>query len=52
VLYRPALGPSFEVLLICLALAAALGLLAYLLWAGRIETAAPPEQQREAEEHA
>jgi hypothetical protein len=29
-----------------------LGGLAYLLWSDRIELNAPPEQQREAEEHA
>jgi hypothetical protein len=52
VLYRPELGPSFQVMLVALALSVALGALVYFLWSGRIEVAAPSEQQREAEEHA
>jgi hypothetical protein len=52
VLYQPALGPSLEAMIIALALASGLGLLVYFIWSGRIEFAAPPEQQREAEEHA
>jgi hypothetical protein len=52
VLYQPEPGPSLEALLVTLALSAALLGLVYLLWSGRIEWAAAPEQQREAEEHA
>jgi hypothetical protein len=52
VLYRPELGPSVQVMLVALALSGALGALVYFLWSGRIEVAASPEQQREAEEHA
>jgi hypothetical protein len=52
VLYQPELGPSLEALLLAFALSAVLLALVYLLWAGRIEWDAPPEQQREAEEHA
>ncbi len=52
VLYQPELGPSVDVLLLALVLSAALAALVYWLWSGRIEWNAPPEQQREAEEHA
>jgi hypothetical protein len=52
VLYQPELGPSLEALLLAFALSAVLLAVVYLLWAGRIEWDAPPEQQREAEEHA
>lgn len=52
VLYRPELGPSLDVLVAVLALAAGLTLVVYVLWSGRIEPDAPAEQQREAEEHA
>jgi hypothetical protein len=52
VLYRPELGPSLRALLITGALSAVLLALVYLLWWGRIESKAPAEQQREAEEHA
>jgi hypothetical protein len=52
VLYQPELGPSLDALLITLGASAVLGGLAYLLWSDRIELNAPPEQQREAEEHA
>jgi hypothetical protein len=52
VLYRPELGPSLDALLLALALSAVLVVLVYLLWSGRIELEAPPEQQREAEKHA
>jgi hypothetical protein len=51
VLYQPELGPSLDALLLALALSAALLALVYLLWSGRVELNAPPEQQREAEEH-
>jgi hypothetical protein len=52
VLYQPELGPSLDALLVVFALSALLLGLVYLLWAGRIEWDASPEQQREAEEHA
>jgi hypothetical protein len=52
VLYQPKLGPSWGVLLLALALSAALAVLVYVLWSGRIELDAPAEQQREAEKHA
>jgi hypothetical protein len=52
VLYQPEIGPSLDALLIALAVSAALGMLVYLLWFGRIEFNAPREQQREAEEHS
>jgi hypothetical protein len=52
VLYQPELGPSLDALLFAFALSAVLLALVYLLWAGRIEWDARPEQQREAEEHA
>jgi hypothetical protein len=52
ILYQPELAPSAEALLALLAAAVILGLLAYLLWWGRIAINAPREQQREAEEHA
>jgi hypothetical protein len=52
VLYQPELGPSWGALLLALALSAALAVLVYVLWSGRIELDAPAEQQREAEKHA
>jgi len=52
VLYRPELGPSPGTLLLSAALSVAMLVLVMALWAGRIELRAPPEQQREAEEHA
>jgi hypothetical protein len=52
VLYQPEPGPSLDALLLALALSAFLLALVYLLWSGRIEWAAPREQQHEAEEHA
>jgi hypothetical protein len=51
-LYQPELAPSLDVFLVALALSAALAVLVYFLWSGRIEWNAPVEQQREAEEHA
>ena len=51
-LYQPEPGPSLRALLVTLALSAALLALVSLLWSGRIERAAPGEQQREAEENA
>jgi hypothetical protein len=52
VLYGPKLGPSPDALLVSAAVSVALLVLVAVLWAGRIELRAPPEQQREAEEHA
>jgi hypothetical protein len=52
VLYQPQLGPSVDALLLALAVSAVLLAVVYVLWSGRIELNAPPEQQREAEEHA
>jgi hypothetical protein len=52
VLYQPELAPSADALLVALAVSALLLLLVYILWAGRIEVNAPPEQEHEAEEHA
>lgn len=52
VLYQPELGPSVNALWVVLGASVVLGALVYLLWSGRIELKAPPEQQREAEEHA
>jgi hypothetical protein len=52
VLYQPELGPSVDALLLALALSAVLAALVYLLWSGRVDWNAPPEQQREAEDHA
>ena len=51
-LYQPELGPSGAVLLVALGSAAALAALVYLLWIGRVDRAAPLEQQRDAEQHA
>jgi hypothetical protein len=51
VLYQPEIGPSAGALLATVAVSAALGGIACLLWSGRIEWRAPAEQQREAEEH-
>jgi hypothetical protein len=52
VLYQPEIGPSLNAFVVALALSAGLIAVVYLLWWGRIELKAPPEQQREAEEHA
>ena len=51
VLYQPELGPSLNAFLSALGASVVLGALGYLLWSGRIEMDASPEQQREAEEH-
>jgi hypothetical protein len=51
-LYQPELGPSINALLVVLAVSAALLVLVWVLWAGRVELHAPTEQQREAEQHA
>jgi hypothetical protein len=52
VLYQPELAPSLAALLAVLVTSAISGLLAYLLWSGRVAATASAEQQREAEEHA
>jgi hypothetical protein len=52
VLYRPELGPSTDTLLVAVALSAALGVLVYVSWFGRLGAEAPAEQQHEAERHA
>jgi len=52
VLYQPEIGPSLDALLLALALSAALLVLVFRLWSGRVESEAPPEQQREAAAHA
>jgi hypothetical protein len=51
VMYQPEIGPSTEALLVTLVATAALCVLVYVLWSGRIEVEASAEQQREAEEH-
>ena len=50
-LYLPEIGPSRTALLIAFGVSVALLALVYLLWSGRLDIAAPREQQREAEEH-
>ena len=52
VLFAPELGASGGALLTSVAASAALGVLVYVLWFGRIGVDAPVDQQREAEEHA
>jgi hypothetical protein len=52
VLYQPELGPSVEALVLMLAVSAALLVLVYFVWFGRIDVEAPAEQQREAEEQS
>jgi hypothetical protein len=52
VLFGPELGPSVGTLLASLALSAALLALVSVAWYGRVEWAAPRDQQREAEENA
>jgi hypothetical protein len=49
VLYQPEFGPSGTALLVVLAVSAASGAAASLVWSGRIALHAPAEQQREAE---
>jgi hypothetical protein len=51
-LFGPALRPSTELLLIALTAAIASIAATALLWAGRLQWKAPPEQQREAEANA
>jgi hypothetical protein len=50
VLYRPEIAPSADALVVVLAVSVALAVLVLLVWSGRIESAAPADQQREAEE--
>ena len=52
VLYQPELAPSLAALLVAAAVSAVLLALVLMLWSGRIELRARPEQQREAESHA
>jgi hypothetical protein len=52
VLFQPELAPSLSALLVSVALSAVLLVLVSMLWSGRIELRATPEQQREAESHA
>jgi hypothetical protein len=52
ILYQPEIAPSPEALLLTLAVSAALIPLVYLLWSGRVQLKAAPEQQREAEEQS
>lgn len=52
VLYRPEIGPSPVALLFAFVLSLALLAVVCVLWSGRIELRAAPEQQREAEEHS
>lgn len=51
-LFGPELRPSSELLVLTLALAAGSIAATALLWAGRLQWRAPPEQQREAEANA
>jgi hypothetical protein len=52
VLYQPEFAPSLKALLAVLIAWLISGVLAYLLWSGRVVATARAEQQREAEEHA
>jgi hypothetical protein len=52
VLYQPEVGPSGTTLVAAVGVSVVLAMLVWLLWAGRVELAAPREQQREAEKHA
>jgi hypothetical protein len=52
ILYQPEIGPSPDALLLTLAVSVALVPLVYLLWSGRVDVRAAPEQQREAEEQS
>jgi hypothetical protein len=51
VLYRPEIGPSPRAIVFVLGASAALLAVVYWLWSGHIQLNAPPEQQREADEH-
>jgi hypothetical protein len=52
ILYQPEIGPSAGALLLAITVSAALVPLVYVLWSGRVEVRAAPEQQREAEEQS
>ena len=52
ILYQPEIGPSPGALLLAVAVSVALVPLVYVLWSGRVEVRATPEQQREAEEQS
>jgi hypothetical protein len=52
ILYQPEIGPSAGAFLVALAVSVALVPLVYVLWSGRVEVRAAPEQQREAEEQS
>jgi hypothetical protein len=52
ILYQPEIGPSPAALLLAVALAGALVPVVYVLWSGRVDVRAAPEQQREAEEQS
>jgi hypothetical protein len=52
ILYQPEIGPSPGALLLAIAVSVALVPLVYVLWSGRVEVRAAPEQQREAEEQS
>lgn len=52
ILYQPAIAPSRQALLVVMVMGVLLAGLAYAVWARRLAVAAPPEQQREADEHA
>jgi hypothetical protein len=51
VLYQPEIGPSPRAIVFVLGASAALLAVVYWLWSGHIQLNAPPEQQREADEH-
>jgi hypothetical protein len=52
ILYQPEIGPSPGALLLAVAVSVALVPLVYVLWSGRVDVRAAPEQQREAEEQS
>jgi len=52
VLYGPELRPSLGAVLVSVALSIALLVFVWVVWRGRIELEAPPEQQREADQNA
>jgi hypothetical protein len=52
ILYQPEIGPSSGALLLAVAVSVVLVPLVYVLWSGRVEARAAPEQQREAEEQS
>src|SRR5512132_263407 len=52
ILYQPEIGPSLGALLLAVAVSVVLVPLVYVLWSGRVDVRAAPEQQREAEEQS